>query len=166
MNIYSILQSKDKYDSYFPKLQSIAQRDSSNNKKYQNKPHQRLPVQSLNKSIDDSKYRMTYHDILRNPTPQRKMSRLQESRLQETTIRTFYRPNTIDIKKQSLKISDAIDGYEKLKELGKGGFAEVFQVRKEGVKLAMKKYALEQSFNCYKNECMIGNHFFEDGQIK
>jgi hypothetical protein len=44
-----------------------------------------------------------------------------------------------------------------LNAIDKGGFAEVVEVRDEqGNKFAMKKYVLQNSIQCYKNEYMVG----------
>ena len=57
--------------------------------------------------------------------------------------------------------------YEVIREIGKGGFAQVYEVTDQnGKKYALKEYHLQTALECYHNEANFGSHFFEKGAIK
>lgn len=68
------------------------------------------------------------------------------------------------------KVSDSVTKigvYQICKEIGKGGFASVFEGQDpNGNKVAIKQYILQNSFECFKNEYTVGDHFFEKGRLR
>ena len=86
MNIYTILMSKDKCETFFPKLNHTRQPTRNAQKKKNTTAN---PIRKLNHSIDETKYRMTCHDILKNYTPQVKLE--SEKKIsQEPHMRTTF----------------------------------------------------------------------------
>lgn len=58
-------------------------------------------------------------------------------------------------------------GYSIVRELGKGGFAQVWEVEDASHRrYALKEYNLQNSVECFQNEANIGTFFFEAGTIR
>lgn len=54
-----------------------------------------------------------------------------------------------------------------VRELGKGGFAQVWEVEDPSHRrFALKEYNLQNSVECFHNEANIGQYFFEGGALR
>lgn len=114
MNIYTILLGKDKCETFFPRLPEHQEKTKKLAKK-KNKDR--------NNSLDEKKYRVTQHEIMKDPLPSFK--KIEQN--QVTTLRkTFLKKNCEDKKENG-----RIGSYKFIQEIGKGGFAEVFEAENE-----------------------------------
>jgi serine/threonine protein kinase len=60
-----------------------------------------------------------------------------------------------------------IGQYLIIREIGKGGFAQVFEVEDPSHRrYALKEYNLQNSVECFHNEANIGQFFFEEGKVR
>jgi serine/threonine protein kinase len=65
------------------------------------------------------------------------------------------------------KAKKKIGQYDIIKEIGKGGFAQVYEVEDSNHhKYALKEYALQNSIECFQNESIVGQYFFNKGKIR
>lgn len=57
--------------------------------------------------------------------------------------------------------------YRIVKEIGKGGFAQVYEVEDANHRrYAMKEYDLDVALECFTNETAMGELFFKDGKLR
>jgi serine/threonine protein kinase len=104
--------------------------------------------------MDEKKYRMTSNQMLKGIF---KQNDSEISKLRSTFMK-------INNNEQSKK---KIGHYTIIKEIGKGGFAQVYEVAAEnGKRYALKEYNLQNALECYHNESNIGDYFFSKGTVK
>lgn len=105
-------------------------------------------------SLDEKTYRMTSNQLLKGLIKQ------NDSEIKKLR-KTFMKQNFQEQKAKKIGI------YKIVKEIGKGGFATVFEVEDDqGKRYALKQYNLQQALECYHNEVNVGSYFFEKGQIR
>ncbi len=105
-------------------------------------------------SLDEKAYRMTSNQLLRGIIMQ------NDSEIKKLRTTFLNKP------KEDHKIKK-IGQYKIIKEIGKGGFAQVYEVEDEkGQKYALKEYSLQNALDCFHNETTVGDFFFEQGNIR
>lgn len=106
-------------------------------------------------SLDEKAYRMTSNQLLKG------ILRQNDSEIKKLRT-TFMRPNGIEERGKK-----KIGQYEIIKEIGKGGFAQVYEVEDANHnKYALKEYNLQNAGECFQNESAMGQFFFERGAVR
>lgn len=117
-------------------------------------PRSYRPREILGFSMDEKDYRMTSNNILKG------MIKQNDSEIRKLR-RTFMKPNQEEQSKKK------VGQYIIIREVGKGGFAVVYEVLSEkGKKYALKEYNLQAAVECFQHEVKVGEHFFEKGEVR